>query len=209
MLTIHLLPRQVAVARGLRHYFTGKPCLRGHIDERHTERKYCLACKLEKDREKLALPGMKAKRAAYDRARWENDRDYIVAKNKRYYAENADAVNEQKRGYWAKNVEAMTTANRAWREENPHVLRHHNALRKKRIQRATPSWADIEAIKAVYAQAEQLSGKTGVLHHVDHIVPITGKNVCGLHVHWNLRPLPWRDNLSKKNKFDEELVLAS
>lgn len=209
MLTLHLIPRQVALARGLRNYFTGKPCRRGHMDERKADRKYCLTCKLEKDREKCALPDMKAKRAAYDRQRWENDRDYMVEKNRSYYAKNADAVNAQKREYRVENLEMLTAANRVWRAANPHVHRHHNSSRKKMTKRATPPWADMVSIRAVYAEAERLSIETGVLHHVDHIVPLKGDNVCGLHVHWNLRPLPWRDNLSKKNKFHEELALAS
>lgn len=209
MLTLHIIPRQVAIARGLKAYFTGKPCLRGHVDERKTDRKYCLTCKLEKDREKSARPDMKAKRAAYDRARWENDREYLVAKNRRYNEANADAVNEQKRGYHVKNIAALAAARIVWLKDNRHVIRELNAGRKRRVRRATPPWADRAAIRAVYKEADQISLETGILHHVDHIVPISGENVSGLHVHWNLRPLPWRDNLSKKNKVIEEMALAS
>lgn len=206
---LQLVPRQVAIARGFKHYFTGALCLRGHLDERKTDRKYCLTCKLEKDREKNARPDVKAKRAAYDRDRWENDRDYLVEKNRRYYRENADAVNAQKRTYSARNREHLAAAQRAWVIENRHVVRHLNASRKKRIRLATPPWVDHAAIRVVYAEAERLTIETGTVHHVDHIVPITGEAVCGLHVPWNLRPLPWRDNLSKKNKLIEGSVLLS
>lgn len=207
--TLHLIPRQAAIAAGLKHYFTGKPCLRGHIDERKTDRKYCLTCKLEKDRAKLALPGAKERRAEYDRKRWENDREYLVAKNRRYYAANADAVNAQKRGYYVRKLPELRIASKIWREANRHVLRHLTAKRKKRIKKATPLWADMLKIEEVYLEAERLSQVTGILHHVDHIIPVQGENVCGLHVHTNLQPLPWRENLSKKNKFNEDLALAS
>jgi 5-methylcytosine-specific restriction endonuclease McrA len=67
---------------------------------------------------------------------------------------------------------------------------------------ATPLWADLEKIKAVYAESERLSFDTGVRHHVDHIIPLRGESVCGLHVHWNLRAIPWRENLTKWRRFD-------
>lgn len=63
--------------------------------------------------------------------------------------------------------------------------------------RATPPWADMDAIKAVYAEARRMTRETGELHVVDHIVPKIGKIVCGLHVSWNLRVIHWRENAIK------------
>lgn len=77
----------------------------------------------------------------------------------------------------------------------------HHAKRRTSKLHATPQWSDLKRIEAIYAEAQRLTMETGVVHHVDHIVPLQGKNVCGLHVSWNLRAIPALENLTKSNKF--------
>lgn len=82
------------------------------------------------------------------------------------------------------------------------VIRHHAAKRRvAKIQR-TPLWADREAILALYVEAVRLSRETGVLHHVDHRIPLQGRLVSGLHVHQNLQILTASANSIKSNKFE-------
>jgi excisionase family DNA binding protein len=69
--------------------------------------------------------------------------------------------------------------------------------RRDRIARATPVWADLAAIDAIYARRRRETLRTGIPHHVDHIVPIDGRTVSGLHVHGNLRVIPARDNVRR------------
>lgn len=84
--------------------------------------------------------------------------------------------------------------------------RHHaqtladGAARRAGIGRATPPWADRAAIKALYAECMERSRSTGVRHEVDHIVPLKGELVSGLHVHWNLRVITAAENREKSNR---------
>ncbi len=80
------------------------------------------------------------------------------------------------------------------------------AKRRAAKDQRTPNWLTHEhkaAILRVYSERARLTKETGVVHHVDHIVPLRGKNVSGLHVPWNLQVLTAKENLSKSNKFLE------
>lgn len=91
---------------------------------------------------------------------------------------------------------------RRQREARAAIVRFHAAQRRVAKLQRTPPWADEDLIRAVYRQARELTVSTGVMHHVDHIIPLQGRLVSGLHVHTNLQILPWRENVQKKNRFD-------
>jgi hypothetical protein len=84
----------------------------------------------------------------------------------------------------------------------PALKRHHCAKRRASFARQLPAWADLAAIKVIYQQARDMTKNTGIPHHVDHIIPLTGKKVSGLHVHNNLQVIKARENLSKHNSFE-------
>ena len=69
--------------------------------------------------------------------------------------------------------------------------------RKRHVKLATPKWVKRLEIRFFYEKAEKLSKETGIAYHVDHIIPLRGDNVCGLHVPINLQAIPWYDNLKK------------
>lgn len=147
-------------------------------------------------------------RREYDRLRYAEQKDLLRPIRRAYYAANADRVNEQQRGYYRRQRDRLKAARARWLADNRHVVRHHNAKRKKLIAQATPLWADFEAIRAVYAEAARLSRETGIPHHVDHEIPLQGANVCGLHVQGNLQPLPAAENIGKKNRAPPHLVVS-
>ena len=88
---------------------------------------------------------------------------------------------------------------RMWRQANPEKKNAIEANRRaSRLQR-TPIWANHANIKMFYEVAEVLS-RGGVLFHVDHIIPLKGKEASGFHVENNLQILPWHQNLRKGNR---------
>lgn len=75
--------------------------------------------------------------------------------------------------------------------------------RKKSVKRATPNWLTTghkKQIAQIYLHAKDCQVVTGENYHVDHIIPLQGSNVCGLHVPWNLQVLPSDVNIRKNNK---------
>lgn len=76
----------------------------------------------------------------------------------------------------------------------------HNANRRAAKLQATPKWASESLILAMYEECQLKSEETGIVHHVDHIVPLISDIVCGLHSEDNLQILPALDNLSKGNR---------
>ena len=79
------------------------------------------------------------------------------------------------------------------------------AKRRARKLQATPPWLTKEHLAQIdylYWLSNDLQITSGQKYHVDHIVPLQGKKVCGLHVPWNLQILPAKNNLSKGNKHE-------
>jgi hypothetical protein len=91
--------------------------------------------------------------------------------------------------------------NKAWKQSNRSKCNSLQANRHAtKLQRTVP-WADKAAIAVIYRQAQQ-SNQT-----VDHVIPLQGTKVSGLHCEDNLRVLPHSDNFGKCNKFDESLLV--
>jgi hypothetical protein len=88
-------------------------------------------------------------------------------------------------------------------KKNKHVYIARVAKRKAAKLKATPSWLtekQLNDINTIYKACAKITERTGKAHHVDHIIPLQGVDVCGLHVPWNLAILPASMNLAKHNK---------
>ena len=104
----------------------------------------------------------------------------------------------------SKVKERMALNGRKWRENNPHLNAAKEARRRSSKLKATPTWLLPEHcahIKRTYKLAKIMEGITGDKYHVDHILPLQGKGVCGLHVPWNLQVISASLNISKSNRY--------
>ena len=90
------------------------------------------------------------------------------------------------------NRELSRQANREWRKTHLQYDAFRSATYRAEKSKRTPSWSNLTQIKSIYLQCP--AG-----YHVDHIIPLRGKFVSGLHVENNLQYLPAQENLSKRN----------
>lgn len=149
-------------------------------------------------------------------------RDCQTAWNKSYYHKNKDAEKERHAKWREENYEHLRKWGmeyrsgkeeelreycKEWRKENPDLVNYHSAKRRATERKATPDWLSddqLSDIKAMYSLAKKFESLCGIKYHVDHIVPLKGKNVCGLHVAWNMQLLPASSNIAKSNKYDPD-----
>ena len=110
---------------------------------------------------------------------------------------------EQRRRYH-ENPDGERQRVREWKRVNRAAVAAANAARRANKTNRTPKWLTKDqkrAMRKMYADAARLTRVTGVNWHVDHIVPLMGQTVCGLHVPWNLQLLTAVENSRKGNRF--------
>lgn len=176
------MKRSRAKLEGLKHYFTGKLCRNGHSSHRFVSNGGCSEC--------LRLDVLKYQ---------SKHREELLPK-KLAWAKNNPEKNRAQSSRWSKeNNDKAKAIHKNCRNKKPEHYRPKYAFsaskRKAALLQRTPFWVDMEAIKLVYKNCP--SGMA-----VDHIVPLQGKNVSGLHVHWNMQYLTKSENSRKGANFE-------
>jgi hypothetical protein len=193
-----------AKAQGLRHYFTGKPCIRGHFALRVVSSAACMECCKEKQAERMKDPVKRAKQiqlsTAYTKKRRAVDEEYRKKDNE--YRKQWTAKKKLNPSYRAKcNAQAEQR-----RKNNPSRHREKVARHKLAKMQRVPAWLSPnqkQAIKAIYAIRDWMNlTMFGVKYEVDHIIPIRGALVSGLHVPDNLQIIKALDNAKKRNIYE-------
>ena len=140
-----------------------------------------------------------------------NNPDKVRLSQSRHYKENKakrDAHvrkwkvnNPEKYKEWRSRTQThRTNSFREWRRSNPGKCAAKRARRRAAKKRATPLWVNHKEIDKIYRLCAEVTEVLGEKHQVDHIIPLQGKSVCGLHVPWNLQILPQNVNASKGNR---------
>jgi len=114
--------------------------------------------------------------------------------------DNREKSNAYTKKWRSENSEKQYQASRNWIKAVPGRQYAISRSRKKHVKQATPPWANMKYIRLFYEMAKMEEQRLGVPVHVDHIIPLRGKNVCGLHVEDNLQLLTAKDNLRKNNR---------
>lgn len=161
---------------------------------------YCKSCR--KDYQKLNSAVIKQKVTEY----YIKNRDSLLLKGKIWHEENKEKIAIRVSLYEKLNKKKIAIQKNKYRQINRGKFNALAAKRRAAKLKATPKWLtslDLQQIEELYEIAQAFKLYTGQEYHVDHIVPLQGKNVCGLHVPWNLQILEASENLSKHNKLLE------
>jgi len=183
--------REEAKKTGSKYYFTGQPCKHGHIALRKTKGS-CVEC--------LKVEWAKGNETRAEYFKQYNQSEAGQQAKAEYYERNKEVV----------KLKAMTRPNeqrqqyrKAWKEKHPEEVKASTKHRRDKHKQATPAWLTPEhkkQIRQLYVDAMTATKITGTAYVVDHIVPLRGEGVCGLHVPWNLQIMSRAENLKKSNK---------
>lgn len=175
---LHIISKKKAKELGMKWYFTGKPCAKGHVAQRNmwTE---CYLCKSAKNK------------------KWkENNREDHERYQREYQRENADYFRRQSDRWWRSHRKHVYARNLKRKEKK----RLRTLDFENRINRLINKQREIE----LRQMAKQYEEWLGIKFEVDHIVPLLGKKVSGLHWYGNLQLLPMTFNRRKRESFWQE-----
>ena len=133
-----------------------------------------------------------------------NNKSEVKERVQQWHKDNAGAVSASRKKWYNKNKEYSDTKASAYARLHPEWKAAHCAKRRVHKLKAQPSWLGEDHlfyIQEAYHLSRRRKEATDISWDVDHIVPLQGKKVRGLHVPWNLQVIPSSENSSKGNRF--------
>ena len=177
--------------------------------------KVCNCCLLEQpfslfSKKTSAKDGLQLKCKKCDKdykSKWRsNNKERNSEYNRDWYSKNIDQQSKKAAENYLTKRDHILLVSSFWASKNRDKKNVAAARRRAAELKATPSWLtkkDILDIRSKYAMATWLTNTVMIPYHVDHVIPLCGKQVCGFHVPWNLSVVRGFDNLKKSNKLLE------
>lgn len=188
-----IISRAEAKAAGLKRYFTGKPCPKGHVADRGVGDGACVICKAEDSRRRYEANPDAAREAARERARRSREanpeahREAKRQSSRRWREANPEAHREISRRWREANREshreAMREHGRRWYKANRESYRANNRKRAARVKEGATGaevqrWVRTEPKECLWCGADCANE-----YHIDHVTPLSRG---GSHEIWNL-----------------------
>lgn len=213
---MEIISRKLAKQQGLKWYFTGKPCPKGHICYRSVATYQCRECvELVNTLFKLDNPN-------YKKDYYQPNKEYCKQYNKSWQRNNPDKRKQNMDKYVSKfggyseygkyqrltSSEVYQKSSKLWRQRFPHKVWEHSKIRRTRLEMAILNWFKEEEhlVASLYRKRDELNELWGTQLEVDHIIPINPrcKTVCGLHCWSNLQLLDRTLNGSKHDIYQTD-----
>lgn len=167
---------------------------------------YCKACKKLQRQARHASNSEKYSKKR--RAAYLANKDAEQAANRRWMIRNREKANQYAASYRKRHPDRVVKAQKKYAKNNQARIADKNARRRAIGSQAQPPWSQRDKVEQIYKLAKMVEYLSGRKVHVDHVVPLVGKNVCGLHCEQNLVPVPALVNLRKGNKFNDKTDLS-
>jgi hypothetical protein len=122
---------------------------------------------------------------------------------KAWSSKNGSLKSESMHAWYLANKDWVRGQHKDYRKRNPHKVAYWTSKRRLAKMQRTPKWLTrhhLAVIEMFYETSNNFSKETGTQFHVDHIIPLQGRNVSGLHVPWNLQIIEAAVNIAKKNR---------
>lgn len=176
-----IVTRAEAKAAGLKRYFTGVPCAKGHISERRSSTSNCIECQSKKSAERyLKHRDHELKKSA---ERYVRDRAKVIARSKAWAEKNREKKAAQSAKYRERYPEKMANFRFEWLRNNPDWVAVKDARRRAR-KLASNGRFTASDVKYLFGKQRGSCAwcKTSIRdgYHVDHVIPLAkgGSNVA-------------------------------
>lgn len=188
--------REIRIAKQIEYYNKNKESVLSYQADYYETNKEKIKTYQEENRDSILI-----KKSDYR----EKNRNRLNAESAVYYHEHQKERIEYAHSYYDKNQENILIKRGIYQKNNPDICNANNSKRRAQKLQATPKWLTQEQYKEIgkfYSLAKELQWLSEEPLEVDHIIPLQGENVSGLHVPWNLQILTKSQNSSKGNKND-------